>query len=81
MDDFPLGWFHWQHGWYFRRADDGSVEVRHIDGDGVIGLATIPGDEWCSIVAAVSCDSGTSATYAAARVLHHGGSLLDAEEQ
>ena len=72
--------FHWQHGWYFSRLPDGSVEVRnHGDfdkhdpncgpGDGRTTLV-IPPNEWASIVCSVSKDGETGERWDAAQDFH-----------
>lgn len=58
------GEFHWRDGWYFSRAEDGSVQVRIGDGP----TKVIPPAEWASIVAWVTGDY--PGAYAAALALH-----------
>jgi hypothetical protein len=65
---------HWSGGWSFTRLPDGSVHVvkragPHAHAD-IETQASIPALEWCSIVAAMSRDGDTSATYLAAKHLH-----------
>ena len=73
--------FHWQHGIYFRRLDDGSVETRIRLTAKEVNLAVwtggeayrveiIPPNEWASIVAHVTTRGDTADAYADALALH-----------
>ena len=73
--DVKKGSFHWQAGWYFRRLDNGTVQVAHLlrDTDGeerVDQRLLIPADEWASIILAVSARTPTGENYDAARKFH-----------
>ena len=66
--------FHWQDGWYFRRTENGSVEVTktvtdHID-SAVLLQFVIPAPHWASIVCSVSVDGETSERWDAAQDFH-----------
>ena len=71
----PLdGWHHWSDGLYFKRDDMGSVHIRIYGSDDRMGGPdkefSIPSNEWCSIMAAVSREGENSASYQAALALH-----------
>jgi hypothetical protein len=69
----PANGFHWRDGIYFARNDDGSVYVSIPDKlDAPCRELTIPGNEWCSIVAAVCGGGGNADTVAKAAALHDG---------
>lgn len=56
--------FHWQDGWYFRRTENGSVEVtktvaNHVDSPTLLQF-TIPAYHWASIVSSVSAEGETA---------------------
>jgi hypothetical protein len=57
--------FHWRDGTYFKRLDDGSVNVTSD-----AFAFTIPASEWASIVAAVSRRGETGETFRAALGFH-----------
>lgn len=63
--------FHWRHGWYFKRMDDGEVRVI-VDNDkgNAIVQAAIPAAEWASIVASVTSQGDNAETYQRATDLH-----------
>jgi hypothetical protein len=66
--------FHWQDGWYFRRTEDGSVEVTktsidHVDSP-VLLQFTIPAYHWASIVSSVSDEGETSQRWNEACAFH-----------
>ena len=50
--------FHWSDGMYFRRLQDGAVEITQTQNggktDGIEWQRVIPSSEWAAIVAAVS---------------------------
>ena len=71
-DEMDKG-FHWQHGWYFKRLEDGEVRVI-VDGDkgNPIVQAAIPAAEWASIVASVTPQGDNAETYQQATDLHGG---------
>ncbi len=66
--------FHWSRGMYFRRLQDGAVEITQTkDGgktDEVEWQREIPPSEWASIVAAVSHRGETDDTHRAALDFH-----------
>ena len=66
--------FHWSRGMYFRRLQDGTVEVTQTkDGgktDDIEWQREIPPSEWASIVAAVSHQGETGYTYRTALGFH-----------
>ena len=76
-----LSGFHWRDGWFFKRLEDGSVEVRrHLPNPKVKGatdifqMMTIPAAEWSSIVCSVSKEGETRERWDAAQDFH-GSSL------
>lgn len=66
--------FHWRRGLYFRRTEDGSVELtqtKHAGkSDEIEWQRAIPVEEWPSIVAAVSHQGETGERYRAALAFH-----------
>ncbi len=65
--------FHWSDGLYFRRLNDGTVELtqtKHGRTDEVEWQREIPPSEWASIVAAVSYQGETKDTYETALGFH-----------
>ena len=43
--------FHWRDDWYFKRMDNGDVEIQNTR----LNLCmVVPNAEWCSIIAQVS---------------------------
>lgn len=54
--------YRWKHGWEFMRGHEGEVTITKFvaDGDGHDGsvsiTATIPADEWVSIITAIGSD-------------------------
>jgi hypothetical protein len=75
--------FHWKDGWFFNRADDGSVEIFHttdgkeprprVEGSrdtNVFVHLTIPADNWASIIASVSAGDEVDGRFYAARDFH-----------
>lgn len=63
--------FHWKHGWFFDRLEDGSVEITQSNGQ-IAVMAVIDPASWASIVAHVSAKSETSGSFQAAERLHAG---------
>ncbi|HWB36633.1 MAG TPA: hypothetical protein VHA75_11475, partial [Rugosimonospora sp.] len=63
--------FHAHSGWYFRRNSDGTVTI-YADAteDGHPREVTFEPSTWASIVASVSSEGETSATYREALALH-----------
>lgn len=59
------GEYHQRDGWYFKRVEEGNVQIRH----GLI-VHTIPADEWASVVASVSAGGETSRSWTMANELH-----------
>lgn len=76
MLELGRGWgFHWRDQTFFKRAEDGSVEVRHIEqfnNHPQIKEWRIPPNEWASIVAAVSKGGETSESYSGTLAFHMG---------
>lgn len=68
MSDFREGEFHWTDGWFFRRVDDGDVEIRKHT-DGVDTVVRVPRHQWVSIITHVSA---APYDYHAAEALHIG---------
>lgn len=66
--------FHWRRGMYFRRQQDGTVEVIQTVNEGktdeIEWSREIPPSEWASIVAAVSYQGETGDTYRTALGFH-----------
>lgn len=63
-------WFHWQHGWYFRRGEKGKVQVR-ISRHGQNQMeVVIDAASWASIVAHVSKKGDTAPQVSRAEELH-----------
>lgn len=71
-----IGEFHSRDGFYFKRQEDGAVRIRVAEGgraaDSVLREVTLPGDEWASVMASVSRQRETSATWERARAFHNG---------
>lgn len=63
--------FHWREGIYFYRDTNGSVVIEQRGG--AYFTATIPANEWASIVAFVSAKGENAETYTAALSFHAGG--------
>ena len=59
--------FHAKDGFFFKRLDDGDVEVRWP-----AGTITFDKDTWASIVASVSAEGETAASFECASALHEG---------
>lgn len=76
--------FHWKDGWFWRRLDDGSVQIRkgagfESDADHRTDLMlVVPPNEWASIVASVAA-GGEGPNYKAATDLHAGSVSRDAK--
>jgi hypothetical protein len=66
--------YHWSRGMYFRRLQDGTVEVTQTVNEGktdeIEWSREIPPNEWASIVAAVSHQGETGDTYRTALKFH-----------
>lgn len=65
--------FHWSGGLYFRRMEDGTVEMTQTKGgqtDDIEWQREIPPSEWASIVAAVSYQGENGDTYRTALGFH-----------
>lgn len=65
--------FHWQDGWYFRRTENGSVEVtKTVDprSDEPAIQVIIPPEHWASIVCSVSAIGETGERWHAAQDFH-----------
>ena len=58
--------YHWRDGWRFKRMEDGSVRIVHPTHAG----ATIPPNEWASIVCAVSQQGEDNERWTAAQDFH-----------
>lgn len=66
------GWFHVSNGLYFRRAEDGVVEVgAGPDFDSVEVLQRIDASSWASIVSTVSGRGETYLTFGEALTFHN----------
>lgn len=66
-------WLHVSDGLFFRRHDDGSVEIgQGPDFNSVAPLQKIPPTQWASVVAFVSHSGEDSATYSQAIDFHQG---------
>lgn len=69
--------YHAKDGWFFERLGGGSVCIvkrEPATGDGaVVAKIVIEPDSWVSIVASVSADQDSAASFYAAREIHlHG---------
>lgn len=68
--------FHLRDGWFFGRGEGGVVLIekrRRADPDAPLDLLLVlPGEEWCSIVAAVSAAGAVAESFAQACELHLG---------
>lgn len=64
--------FHWNHGIYFKRNEDGSVLMQRatLDGEHVYERVVIPAYEWCSIIANCSPTGETTDGWEAAKKFH-----------
>ena len=68
--------FHAHSGWYFKRLDDGSVEVTHRKngpgfGDGeIIDSVVFDASSWASVVSSVSKEGETGERFYAALAFH-----------
>lgn len=75
--DPKRGWFHWNHGFFFQRQDDGSVTIAKYplfpDNSVLEWEYTMPENEWASIVASVSKNGETGESWRQARAFHNGG--------
>lgn len=68
------GGFHWRDGWWFKRFNNGGVQVRYSIpvGSAVLkGTLVIPPNEWVSIVASMT-RAGESETWHEIDKLHGG---------
>ena len=70
MTKLGEGWgFHWRDGVYFKRCDDGAVEVRYFEEFNNTPQAKvwrIPSNEWASIVASMSAAGENAETFKSA---------------
>jgi hypothetical protein len=71
-DTLNLPSFHWRDGWHFRRGPQACVEIVRAGTDRVSGqlIASIPENEWASIVCSVSAKGETAERWTAAREFH-----------
>lgn len=70
-----MNWFHWIGGVYFRRADDGTVEIGEgPDFDDVTVKHRIDPNSWASIVSSVSHRGEDHETFTEANRFHMGTS-------
>lgn len=64
------GGFHWAHGIFFTRREDGAVQLRkyeaHHEGAEPVLDVTIPPNEWASIVASMEAGGETAESWRAA---------------
>ncbi len=66
-----MGWFHVSNGLYFRRTDDGSVEVGRGPGfDDVEVIQTIDPSSWASVVSSMCARGENHLTYTEALAFH-----------
>lgn len=71
-------WFHVSSGLYFRRNDEGAVQIgRGSSFDDVEVIQTIEPSSWASVVASVSAAGETYLTYRAALAFHQDVSTSD----
>ena len=80
MADTPDLGFHAKEGWYFKRLEDGQVEVKHMSGKFTVCRAVFDKDTWASIVASVSSLGEDGSTFRRAEALHGGFGLSEAME-
>ena len=59
--------FHAGGGWFFKRLDEGRVEIRYDSGSIVFDK-----DTWASIVASVSAGGESAESFIRAEALHEG---------
>ena len=59
--------FHAGGGWFFKRLDEGRVEIRYDSGSIIFDK-----DTWVSIVASVSAEGDNAASFECAAALHEG---------
>lgn len=65
------GGFHAKDNWYFRRLEDGSVEMRNETGRAITNRVAFEASMWASICASVTPDGETSDTYFTALAFHN----------
>ena len=67
--------FHYKDGWYFKRLEDGSVQVTKTAAgpqtENIVTQAVIDVDSWASIVASVSVKGDNAESFEAARKFHN----------
>ncbi len=80
MADTPDLGFRAKEGWYFKRLEDGQVEVKHMSGKFTVCRAVFDKDTWASIVASVSSLGEDGSTFRRAEALHGGFGLSEAME-
>lgn len=69
----PTSWLHVSEGLFFRRYDNGDVEIgQGPDFNSVAPLQLIPATQWASVVAYVSVGGEDGATYTQAINFHQG---------
>lgn len=70
----PESGFHWSAGLFFKRIPDGTVRLTwklHNESEPRL-MVFIPENEWASIVASVSANGETYATWQFIRAFHNG---------
>lgn len=66
-----MGWFHVSDGLFFRRVEDGAVEIgRGPDFDNVEVIQTIGPSSWASVISSVCARGETYFTYGEATAFH-----------
>lgn len=66
-----MGWFHVADGLFFRRSDDGAVQIgRGKSFDSVEIIQTMDASSWGSVVSSVCARGENYETYNAALIFH-----------
>lgn len=67
------GAFHWRDGWFFKRLNNGGVQIRYAveinEATQFVGIVTIPPNEWVSIVSSMT-EAGESENWHTIKQLH-----------
>lgn len=78
-----FGTMHVKDGWNFQRVDDGAVRIYKTDPNGpsdqeasLLAEITIPGNEWESVIAAVSAHGDSARGFSIAQAFHRAAGNL-----
>lgn len=84
MEERQVGTMHVKDGWNFQRVDDGAVRIYINDPTASSGsdnrpLAqiTIPGNEWESVIAAMSAHKDSARGFSMAQAFHQADPILN----